>query len=73
MPVLKRISLDEWNNFLLFELQLCPNVSHDKKEITLFIAKSLSVIAITSVWQILTGGISGSVRMYKYKPFDINF
>ena len=72
--MLKTMSLDEWNNFLLSEPQLCPNVSHyKKKEIALFIAKSLSVITITSVWQILTGGISGSMRMYKFKPFEIPF
>lgn len=45
----------------------------NKKAITLFIAKSLSVIIVTSVWQILTGIISGSMRMHESKSFDSHF
>lgn len=49
LSMLKSISLDEWNNFLLFELQSCLKVFITNKAISPFLAKSLSVIMIISV------------------------
>lgn len=45
----------------------------NKKAITLFMAKSWSVIIITSVWWISMGRISGSMKMYESKSLDTHF